>query len=81
MVLSICESHEDLSPSGLEKIRQENIQWQKKYPGSGSTLRTCMTLRGLADFYNRTGHPQQLISARKRLQELDSKIGNKSESL
>jgi len=79
LLLSTYEAHEDLSPAGLEKMRQENIQWQKKYPGSSSTLHTSMALEQLADFYNRTGHPQEVVRLRQRLHELHNQIGFKPE--
>ena len=77
LVLSIYEKHEDLSPVGLKKMRQKNIDWHKKFPGSGSSLDlyTCGALKELADFYARTGHPQELMSMRQRLHELHNQIG------
>jgi hypothetical protein len=79
LLLSTYEAHEDLSPAGLRKMRQKNIEWQKKYPDSSLDLNTCTALKALADFYDRTGHPQELLRMRQRLHELHSQIAFKPE--
>ncbi len=73
--LTIAESVDDLSPAGLKKMRQTNIDERKKFGrGSSLTLYTCCALDDLARFYERTDRRMEEKEMRKRSQEIHDQI-------
>jgi len=73
VAISLCETNEDLSTTGLERLRRYNVQ-AKEESGYCGDLWTCAYLKRLADLYKKAGRPEEK-AVRQKVQELHKQIG------